>query len=145
MGHSRKCSKVSRRNVSQHCLIVSLLKRENCRTICIIFGVQLMLDVDFNVAGGECGGYSQLPLPSGRELWETVSNDEWAARYRKLHARYRDDNVLNIQDLRRARRALESDITDQSEEGRLVGRVAEWCESLDELGMMVWMAVMQES
>ncbi|KDN71847.1 hypothetical protein CSUB01_04248 [Colletotrichum sublineola] len=118
------------------------------RTICIIFGIELLLDVDFSVGGNKCGGYSQVPLPAGRELWETVSNDEWAARYSKLHAQSRNDRVLSIRDLRQARRAIGTtgvETADRGEEGRLVAQVAEWCESLDELGMMVWMAVMLES
>ncbi|KAK2045411.1 hypothetical protein LZ31DRAFT_521110 [Colletotrichum somersetense] len=118
------------------------------RTICIIFGIELLLDVDFNFSAADCVGYSKLPLPAGRDLWETVSNDEWAARYSKLHAQSRSDRVLSIDDLRQARRAIGVigvETTDMSEEGRLVAQVTKWCESLDELGMMVWMAVMLES
>lgn len=116
-----------------------------CRTICLLFGIELLVDVDLNAEEpSECGGYSLLPLPSGRDLWETVSCDEWRARYRRLRAESCDEKVLSIQDLRKARRALGADSEDRGQEDQLVAQVAKWCEGLDEFGMMVWMAVMLE-
>lgn len=34
--------------------------------------------------------------------------------------------------------------TDDGEAGRLVSQVTNWCESLDEFGVLVWMAVTME-
>ncbi|KAK1479856.1 hypothetical protein CCUS01_00410 [Colletotrichum cuscutae] len=115
------------------------------RTICLLFGIELLMDVDLNAEEpADCGGYSLLPLPSGKDLWEAVSSDEWRARYRRLRAESCDEKVLSIQDLRKARRALGADSEDRSQEDQLVARVAKWCEGIDEFGMMVWMAVMLE-
>ncbi|OHE97179.1 hypothetical protein CORC01_07433 [Colletotrichum orchidophilum] len=122
-----------------------ILRESSRRTICLLFGIELLMDVDMNAEDpADCGGYRLLPLPSGRDLWETVSSDEWAARFRKLRAESGDEKVLSIQDLRTARRALVGDFSDQSQERQLVSQVAKWCEGLDEFGMMVWMAVMLE-
>ncbi|KAK7454894.1 hypothetical protein Landi51_03103 [Colletotrichum acutatum] len=122
-----------------------LRETRDCRIICLLFGIELLMDVDLNAEEpADCGGYSLLPLPSGRDLWETVSCDEWRARYRRLRAESCDEKVLSIQDLRKARRALGVDSEDRSQEDQLVARVAKWCEGIDEFGMMVWMAVMLE-
>ncbi|KAK1540624.1 hypothetical protein CPAR01_06613 [Colletotrichum paranaense] len=122
-----------------------ILRESTRRTICLLFGIELLMDVDLNAEEpADCGGYSLLPLPSGRDLWEAVSSDEWRARYRRLRAESCDEKVLSIQDLRKARRALGADSEDRSQEDQLVARVAKWCEGIDEFGMMVWMAVMLE-
>ncbi|KXH57373.1 hypothetical protein CSAL01_12047 [Colletotrichum salicis] len=115
------------------------------RTICLLFGIELLMDVNLNAEEpADCGGYSLLPLPSGRDLWEAVSGDEWSARYRRIRDESSDEKVLSIQDLRKATRALGVDSGDRSQEEHSVSRVAKWCEGLDEFGMMVWMAVMLE-
>ncbi|KAK1491769.1 hypothetical protein CABS01_12093 [Colletotrichum abscissum] len=122
-----------------------ILRESTRRTICLLFGIELLMDVDLNAEEpADCGGYSLLPLPSGRDLWEAVSSDEWRARYRRLRAESCGEKVLSIQDLRKARRALGADSEDRSQEDQLVARVAKWCEGIDEFGMMVWMAVMLE-
>lgn len=121
------------------------LRFDGYRTISLLFGIELLVDVNFNAMEMEdrCG-YNQLPLPSVRELWENVSSAEWTARYKKLQAGSRHNRVLSIQDLRQTKRPSEVQVNDQSDEGQVLKQVYEWCENLDEFGMMVWMAVMLE-
>jgi hypothetical protein len=108
-----------------------------------LYGIELLVDVDLK--GGEicnCGGYSHVPLPSQRSLWEPVSSAEWAARFKASRVTAHSDKALTMLDLRKARRALGVEPGDEGEEGRLVARVSQWCANLDEFGMMIWMAIM---
>lgn len=105
--------------------------------------MELLVDVDLKGdVACNTGGFNFIPLPSERDLWEPTSSAKWTARYKASEAASRNDKVLTILDLGRARRALGVEPSDESEEGRLVARVSKWCENLDEFGMMVWMAVM---
>lgn len=113
------------------------------RTICLLYGIQLLLDVELiSTRPNRCGGYWGTPLPSERGLWEPVSSAEWAARYKKFQSRNQRDTLLCIGDLGKARGGLGAEPSSDPEDARVFSLVCKWCENLDEFGMVVWMAVM---
>jgi hypothetical protein len=108
-----------------------------------LYGIQLLIDVELiSTKPSPCSGYGHSPLPSERELWEPITSAEWAARYKKFQDRHQRDTLLNIQDLGRARGGLGIGPNAAPEDARIFTLVCEWCENLDEFGMVVWMAVM---
>ncbi|KAH6984246.1 hypothetical protein BKA56DRAFT_481621 [Ilyonectria sp. MPI-CAGE-AT-0026] len=116
------------------------------RTICLLFGIELLLDVIFGpLARPHCGGYSHVPLPCVGDLWEPVSNVEWSKRFRDANPGGTRKTRLNIEVLKSSRQTLEADPAESWKECAAVPDVAHWCERVDELGMLVWMAVMLET
>ncbi|KAF4844105.1 hypothetical protein CGCSCA4_v007683 [Colletotrichum siamense] len=113
------------------------------RNVCLNFGFELLVDADFSGGKAATCGYDKVAVPTGRYLWEPVSNIEWSARYKKMEAEIRK-KPLSIQDLRRVRRATGNGTGTEVEEGEMTSRVSDWCDGLDEFGMLVWMAVMME-
>ncbi|KAF3808824.1 hypothetical protein GCG54_00011015 [Colletotrichum gloeosporioides] len=113
------------------------------RNVCLNFGFELLVDADFSGGKAATCGYDKVAVPTGRYLWEPVSNVEWSARYKKMEAEIRK-KPLSIQDLRRVRRATGTGTGTEVEEGEMTSRVSDWCDGLDEFGMLVWMAVMME-
>lgn len=101
------------------------------------------MDVDFGTAQTKCGGYDRVPLPSGRHLWEQVSGVEWAARYKKMEAEIRKRPLI-VRDLLWTRQAFRALGSGDVEEREIFSRVSEWCDGLDELGTLVWMALMMD-
>ncbi|KAF6839392.1 C6 finger domain-containing protein [Colletotrichum plurivorum] len=113
------------------------------RTTCLTFGFELLVDVDFGTAQTKCGGYDRVALPSGRYLWEPVSGVEWAARYRKMEAEIRKGPLI-VRDLVWTRQAFRALGAGDVEEREIFSRVSEWCDGTDELGTLVWMALMMD-
>lgn len=106
--------------------------------LCII---ETLLDVIIRAKNPiECTGYSHVPLPCVRSLWETPSTSEWAMRYRELNERKKSDRILRVWDIRTYVRLSVGDLGESiGSEGRLCDLMA-WFEGLDQFGTMVWMA-----
>ncbi|KAF5486623.1 Heterokaryon incompatibility protein 6, OR allele [Colletotrichum siamense] len=75
------------------------------RNVCLNFGFELLVDTDFSGGKAATCGYDKVAVPTGRYLWEPVSNVEWSARYKKMEAEIRK-KPLSIQDLRREKREI---------------------------------------
>ncbi len=85
-----------------------------------------------------------MPVPCVRDLWEPVANTEWRRRLRSVGGKCDRRDNLSIEDLRLCHQTQES-LAD-SQTARIVddGSLVQWCEGADELGTLVWMAVMLE-
>uniref|UniRef100_L2FIE4 Heterokaryon incompatibility n=1 Tax=Colletotrichum fructicola (strain Nara gc5) TaxID=1213859 RepID=L2FIE4_COLFN len=59
------------------------------RNVCLNFGFELLVDADFSGGKAATCGYDKVAVPTGRYLWEPVSNVEWSARYKKMEAEIR--------------------------------------------------------
>lgn len=110
------------------------------RTLCLVHIIQIILDVMIGDGNREgCEGFGLTPLPCTRELWEIETTSEWTRRYRESLRRRKSVEVLTIRELKRAQ-----SLPTEFESGRDVRReatdVANWCQRLDQFGMMVWMA-----
>jgi hypothetical protein len=105
------------------------------RTVCLLWIIELVLDVIIGPPRGleRCGGYSTVPLPCDRRLWEPVADAEWTRRYRQSLGG-KGTATLRIGDLRACHQSVSASTVDEQE------RMAGWCEGLDEFGALVWMA-----
>ncbi|TDZ71738.1 hypothetical protein CTRI78_v001961 [Colletotrichum trifolii] len=113
------------------------------RTACLLFGFELLVDLDSKREVSKCSSYHSVAAPCGRKLWEPVSNIEWTARYREMEDEIRKKPLV-LDDLAVMRRATRAGARRTAEDDELMARVSDWCDSLDEFGSLVWMAVMME-
>jgi len=120
------------------------------RTICVLYGMELLLDV-FAREGNRhtCLGYIYIPLPCSRDLWEPVPDSEWARRYHQSisgHEKHIQESLCigTIQTV-----LLQSPTVSSGEEFSQLSidrrEVTDWCERVDELGILIWMAIMLEA
>ncbi|KAH8898430.1 hypothetical protein GQ53DRAFT_837337 [Thozetella sp. PMI_491] len=113
------------------------------RTVCLVFGLELLLN--FRILPedlAECSGYSLIPVPCERELWEANTPAQWKRQLDASNAVFLT-RTLHIRDLRNSiqpRGPGRPELDDADTE-----RLAYWCERADSLGTLVWMAVMVES
>jgi hypothetical protein len=81
-----------------------------------------------------CRGFSHVPLPAPRDLWDWESRESWAYRYKRYIDSRKGETVLTVNDLQ------------SSNVGGLDVRtsreLARWCEELDEYGTVVSMAAL---
>uniref|UniRef100_A0A093XAA8 Uncharacterized protein n=2 Tax=Talaromyces marneffei TaxID=37727 RepID=A0A093XAA8_TALMA len=124
-----------------------VLKESIKRSYCLLYGIELLSGIPAVTAESrrsECRhGYTRVPLPSSRDLWSSASNQEWARQYKQFCGTKSQENVLRIQDLVSS---LQSSVVDDGTALSLDAHkdISEWCERLDEFGMLVWMATMLE-
>lgn len=117
------------------------------RSYCLLYGIELLSGIPVVHAEGrqtECRyGYTRVPLPSSRDLWSSAPNQEWARQYKRFLGNKSQKRVLRMQDLVSS---LQSSPADDGTALLLDSRkdISEWCERLDEFGMLVWMATMLE-
>ncbi|UNI24768.1 hypothetical protein JDV02_010492 [Purpureocillium takamizusanense] len=117
------------------------------RTICVLYGIDLLFDV-FSEGLERCHGYLLVPLPCKRDLWEPVSDQVWKTRYRHSMSGHGGNSrdVLRIGALRASQ---DPSVTVSESGGNSpcscdMSKVSDWCEGADELGTLIWMAVMLE-
>lgn len=125
----------------------SLLSNSTYRTICVLYGIELLLDVlREDPDHVKCRGLENVPLPCIRDLWEPVPDSVWIRRYQNslsLHHGYENMCLGTIQSsiflLRGRSTEIESKQSDSHE------AISHWCEEADELGTLVWMSIMVET
>jgi hypothetical protein len=93
----------------------------------------------------DCQDFFEMPLPCVRELWEPISDRDW----KKLHKedsdgkRLKGMRGLNFRHLIMLRRS--SLYGEKMIEGsETANEIAEWCEKVDDLSMLLWIAVTVE-
>ncbi|CAH0027958.1 unnamed protein product, partial [Clonostachys rhizophaga] len=113
------------------------------RTICLLYGIELLIDVNLSHTDrASCGGYSLVPLPCSRDLWQPLSNEEWGHRFESQEKTNKMNRLLKLSDLQLSRRAMEPrspferSLVDPSSE------VTKWSRTLDEFGVLIWMAAL---
>lgn len=84
-----------------------------------------------------------MPLPSSRDLWSSASNQEWAKQYKRFLGRKSQESVLRMQDLMSS---LQASTVGDGKAANLESHkdISEWCERLDDFGMLICMATMVE-
>jgi hypothetical protein len=96
---------------------------------------------------GRCPEFVDLPLPCTRELWQSSSDRDWKKRYNeenhsKAMKGSRGLTMGNLfllrQSLSRGENFLKTSTADLAKE------LAEWVEKVDDLSMLLWMAVQLE-
>ena len=120
------------------------------RAVCMLFMIELVLDVMIARQGTHCQGYGSVSLSSSRDLWEEADNATWWMK-RKAYPTEKGEicggrGFLRIQDLRdMLQRGAQPDMPEDGlTEGASFREVESWCETADEFGSLLWMAVMME-
>ncbi|KAL7920670.1 hypothetical protein ACQKWADRAFT_297589 [Trichoderma austrokoningii] len=118
------------------------------RTACLMYLMDLLLHIKGQTPSkGQCPEFIDLPLPCTRELWQPISDRDWRKRYNeennsKLMKGNRGLTMGNLfllrQSLSRGENVLKTARADLARE------MAEWVEKVDDLSMLLWMAVALE-
>jgi hypothetical protein len=90
-----------------------------------------------------CGaGFDNIPLPASRHLWEAETNFAWRTEYEKYLSQRKASKILTIGDLIELTEggALKT-LLETDPRFDLVPDTYAWCESLDSLGSLLWMAI----
>lgn len=111
------------------------------RTINLFYIIKIVLIIRTRTPkrAGCSSSIRETPLPCGRELWEPEATETFAIRLNRYKSRLVSNRVLVIGDLYKALNPGQlgkNDTTDSLVQKDLVT----WCESLDDLGTLVWMA-----
>ncbi|KAK3356624.1 hypothetical protein B0T25DRAFT_137351 [Lasiosphaeria hispida] len=122
------------------------------RTICLLYAIEAVFDVNIANRRQHCRGYNEVPLPSSRGPWEPIDNATWTAKYQTLinneDAMYGGKQYLVIKDLRQlsGRRSANGEEETSDSTGQVNFKALEhWCETIDEFGLLLWMSVVMES
>lgn len=117
------------------------------RSYCLLYGIELLSGIPIAGTGSqrtECMyGYTRVPLPSSRDLWSSASNQEWAKQYKRFVDKKSQESVLRMEDLMSS---LQDSTVGDGKAANLESRkyISEWCERLDEFGVLICMATMVE-
>ncbi|KAK0652454.1 hypothetical protein B0T16DRAFT_406212 [Cercophora newfieldiana] len=109
------------------------------RCFCALYMVELVFEViiaggNADLADRDCQGFTQLPLPAERGLWETVDDATWIRRYRDS-VRCRADPTIGH--LRQSSGVGVGDLEGAAE-------LEYWCGTADDFGSLVWMSSLTE-
>ncbi|KAL6894809.1 hypothetical protein GGI43DRAFT_424669 [Trichoderma evansii] len=118
------------------------------RIACLMYLIDLLLHIRGQTPSkGRCPEFVHLPLPCTRELWQLISDRDWKKRYNeennsKIMKGNRGLTMGNLfllrQSLSRGENFLKTAKADLAKE------LAEWVEKVDDLSMLLWMAVTLE-
>ncbi|KAI0437427.1 hypothetical protein F4803DRAFT_150838 [Xylaria telfairii] len=124
-------------NLSHRCWVIHESVRRTMNLFYIIRVVLIIRTRTPKRAG--CSSIRETPLPCGRELWEPEATETFAIRLDRYKSRLVSNRVLVIGDLYKALGPEQSGKNDTTD-SRVRKDLVTWCESLDELGTLVWMA-----
>ncbi|KAI0869237.1 hypothetical protein GGS24DRAFT_512362 [Hypoxylon argillaceum] len=113
------------------------------RTINLFYVIRIVLVIQVGTKQSNCCTIGSTPLPCGRDLWDPDATETWAIRLHRYESRMLRNRVLTINDLLGvldSRKSGNKDMVDPLVQKDLVT----WCESLDDLGTLVWMASILE-
>jgi hypothetical protein len=112
---------------------------KNARTINLFYVIRIVLVIQIGTKQPNCCTIGSTPLPCGRDLWDPDATETWAMRLHGYESRILRNRALTIDDLLNALdsgKPGKKDVVDPLIQKDLVT----WCESLDDLGTLVWMA-----
>ncbi|KAI0533601.1 hypothetical protein GGR58DRAFT_100510 [Xylaria digitata] len=108
------------------------------RTINLFYVIRVVLGVEIGNTK-HCSTLLATPLPSGRELWDSDAAETWAIRLHRYKNRMVSNRVLTIEDMLSYPGNNQLGMNNEID-GPVQKDLATWCESLDDFGMLVWMA-----
>ncbi|KAI0099013.1 hypothetical protein GGR51DRAFT_536504 [Nemania sp. FL0031] len=123
-------------NLSQRCWVINESVR---RTVNLFYVIRIVLVFQIGTKQPNCCAIRSTPLPSGRDLWDPEATETWAIRLNRYKSRLMRNRSLTISDLLSSLGSGQSgkkDVADALVQKDLVT----WCENLDDLGTLVWMA-----
>lgn len=115
---------------------------------CLLYLFDLLLQVDTQTPStGDCPEFFDMPLPCHRELWEPISDKDWKKRHQEdvESKRKNGRQGLTLGKLLMYRQsAAHGEDPAKSERPGFEEELAEWCEKVDDLSMLLWMAITVE-
>lgn len=118
------------------------------RSACLMYLMDLLLHIRGQTPSkGRCPEFVHLPLPCTRELWQPISDRDWRKRYNEEN----NSNIMkgnrgltmgNLFLLRQSLSRGENFL--KTAKANLAKELAEWVEKVDDLSMLLWMAVALE-
>ncbi|KAJ8125723.1 hypothetical protein O1611_g7915 [Lasiodiplodia mahajangana] len=123
-------------NLNHECWVINESIR---RTVNLFYVTRIVLVFQIGTKQPTCCAIRSTPLPSVRDLWDPEATETWAIRLNRYKSRVMRNRALTITDL------LDSLGSGQSGKNALADPLIQkdlvtWCESLDDLGTLVWMA-----
>ncbi|KAL6802770.1 hypothetical protein GGI42DRAFT_32132 [Trichoderma sp. SZMC 28013] len=118
------------------------------RTGLLLYLVDLLLHNNAeSPSKGKCPEFINFPLPCTRDLWQPISDREWKKRYNEeISSKIeKGRGSLTMGNLFLLRRSLSrgDDITGTGKD-ELAKELSEWVERVDDLSMLLWMALTLE-
>lgn len=116
------------------------------RVGCILYFCDLLLHTDAQgpSSGGKCEDFFDIPLPCTHQHWQSTSEQEWDERY---HQSVHDKKTKGRQGLtlRHLIKFRQSSLYGQdiahNWTSDLVDECLEWCAELNDLAMLLWIAL----
>jgi hypothetical protein len=122
-------------------LLLWLLKPDRVGSILYFFNLLLQTDVQ-GPSTEECQDFFDMPLPCVRDLWQPVSDRDWKKLYQENNdsRRLKGRHGLTFRHLIMLRRSslYGEKMIDSSD---TADEIAEWCEKVDDLSMLLWISI----
>ena len=121
--------------------------QESYRRVGIILGItELLLEgMSGEILHGavDChyNGFTTLALPCQKPLWAARTNRAWKNAFTKQVEMARSPRTLLLSDVLDHDTQYSPDSNANDEQSRVLHDVVRWCENLDQLGTLLWMAV----
>jgi hypothetical protein len=98
------------------------------------------------IPDADCLDFRGIPLPCPRLLWDSSEREAWSRRLDKLKRELNLQKGLTVQDLKHHARSKSNVTADVVAEDAAAattttattGAISSWCESADELGLLLW-------
>ncbi|ETS73287.1 hypothetical protein PFICI_14892 [Pestalotiopsis fici W106-1] len=111
----------------------------------LLFVIEIVLGVVFGRTDtANCPGFANIPLPCPKNLWDYESKTSWPYRVSRYTKSRSSGSHPTISDLVAASNSS-ADLQTIPLENQTFGKVVEWCQALDDLGTLVWMAVLLDN
>lgn len=110
----------------------------------MLYGIDLLLDV-YSHDPHRCTGFKKIALPCSRELWNPLPGTDWGRKYRQSRSGHEKHTHTPLS-IEAVQKTLSYQVAPDDEQEPLQlsidrGTVADWCHGVDELGVLIWMAV----
>jgi hypothetical protein len=96
-----------------------------------------------NASNGECPAALCVPLPCGKELWDSIGNSSWSKLYQG-HKQTARSSQLTLGTLLLVRNDGELFGTKERSPKEVKDSLSEWCRNADDFGLLLWMATSLE-
>lgn len=118
------------------------------RVGCLLYLVDVLFNIDAQTPSkGQCPEFVDMPLPCSRELWEPISGRDWKKRYQEdiKAKKLKGTGGLTMGNLVLLKTSLShGDNFYMAGKDALTTELSEWVEKVDDLSMLLWMALTLE-
>jgi hypothetical protein len=94
-------------------------------------------------SNGECPAALCVPLPCGKDLWDSIGNSSWSKLYQD-HKQTGRSSQLTLGSLLLVRNGGDLFGTEERSPEEVADSLSEWCRKADDFGLLLWMATSLE-